>query len=59
MRTNYSQRGFTFFELAVVVTIISALAVVALSYYYKLLVDVERTAMEHDLGVMQCGSKRW
>lgn len=53
MRTNYSQRGFTFFELAVVVTIISALAVVALSYYYKLLVDVERTAMEHDLGVMR------
>ena len=60
MRTNRNyhlssskQRGFTLLELAVVVTIISALAVVALNYYYKLLVDVERTSMEHDLGVMR------
>ncbi len=60
MRTNYgqrlpnlNQRGFTFFELAVVVAIISILAVVALNYYYKLLVDVERTSMEHDIGVMR------
>lgn len=48
-----NQRGFTFLELVVVITIISALAVVALNYYYKLLVDVERTSMEHDLGVMR------
>jgi len=47
------QRGFTLLELAVVVTIISVLAVVALNYYYKLLVDVERTSMEHNLGVMR------
>ncbi|MFK5926751.1 MAG: type II secretion system protein [Desulfuromusa sp.] len=47
------QRGFTFFELVVVISIISVLAVVALNYYYKLLVDVERTSMEHDLGVMR------
>lgn len=60
MRTNYdqrlsnlNQRGFTFFELAVVIAIISVLAVVALNYYYKLLVDVERTSMEHDLGIMR------
>ena len=60
MRTNDSQiiprlnqRGFTFFELVVVVLIISILAVVALNYYYKLLVDVERTSMKHDLGVMR------
>jgi general secretion pathway protein G len=39
--------------LVVVITIISALAVVALNLYYKLLVDVERTSMEHDLGVMR------
>ncbi|MCW8859458.1 MAG: type II secretion system GspH family protein [Deltaproteobacteria bacterium] len=47
------QRGFTFLELVVVITIISALAVVALNRYYKLLVDVERTSMEHDLGAMR------
>lgn len=47
------EKGFTFLELAVVITIISALAVVALDRYYKLLVDVERTSMEHDLGVMR------
>lgn len=47
------QRGFTFFELAVVITVISILAVVVLTYYYKLLVDVERTAMERDLGIMR------
>ena len=50
---NSKQRGFTFFELAVVIAIISILGAVALNYYYKLLVDVERTSMEHDLGVMR------
>ena len=60
MKINYShgslhsrQRGFTFLELVVVIAVISVLAVVALNYYYKLLVDVERTSMEHDLGVMR------
>jgi len=60
VKTNYChgflrsrQRGFTFLELVVVIAIISILAVVALNYYYKLLVDVERTSMEHDLGVMR------
>jgi prepilin-type N-terminal cleavage/methylation domain-containing protein len=47
------QGGFTFLELVVVITIISVLGVVALNRYYKLLVDVERTSMEHDLGVMR------
>ena len=60
MRTNdgqfvpkLNQRGFTFFELVVVISVISILGVVALNIYYKLLVDVERTSMEHDLGVMR------
>lgn len=60
MITNYDrvsiksrQRGFTFLELVVVIAIISVLGVVALNRYYKLLVDVERTSMEHDLGVMR------
>lgn len=47
------QRGFTFLELVVVIAVISVLAVAALNHYYKLLVDVERTSMEHDLGVMR------
>ncbi len=60
MRTNdgqiiprLNQRGFTFFELVIVISVISILGVVALNVYYKLLVDVERTSMEHDLGVMR------
>ena len=59
MKTNCSghattsRLGFTFLELIVVITIISALAMVALDRYYKLLVDVERTSMEHDLGVLR------
>ena len=60
MKTNYcscdscsKQQGFTSLELAVVVSLISILGVVALGYYYKLLVDVERTAMEQDLGIMR------
>src|SRR6056297_313783 len=51
--TRAKEKGFTFLELAVVITIIRALAAVALDRYYKLLVDVERTSMEHDLGVMR------
>ena len=47
------QRGFTFLELIAVIAIISVLAVFALNRYYKLLVDVERTSMAHDLGVMR------
>ena len=47
------QSGFTFLELVVVIFIISILGVVALNHYYKLLVDVERTSAEHDLGVMR------
>ena len=52
-RAKFSGSGFTFLELVVVIAIISTLAVVALDRYYKLLVDVERTSMEHDLGVLR------
>jgi prepilin-type N-terminal cleavage/methylation domain-containing protein len=51
--SRFNQRGFTFLELAVVISIISILGVVALNYYYKLLVDIERTSMARDLGVMR------
>ncbi len=52
-RLGSRQSGFTLLELVLVISIISVLAVVALNRYYKLLVDVERTSMEHDLGVMR------
>lgn len=51
--SRFNQRGFTFLELAVDISIISILGVVALNYYYKLLVDIERTTMARDLGVMR------
>lgn len=51
--TDSKQRGFTVFELVVVIAVISVLAIVALNYYYKLLVDVESTSMELDLGIMR------
>jgi len=47
------QRGFSALELIVVVAVISLLALVALHQFYKLLVDVERSAMELDLSVMR------
>ncbi len=46
-------RGFSFLELLVVIIIISILVVVALKRYQRLVVVVERTSMEHDLGVMR------
>jgi prepilin-type N-terminal cleavage/methylation domain-containing protein len=46
-------RGYTFLELVIVIAIISILIAVALDRYSKLLVDVERTSMEYDLGVMR------
>jgi prepilin-type N-terminal cleavage/methylation domain-containing protein len=50
---NLRQRGFTYLELVVVIAIISILAVFALDRYRHLLVDVERTTMEQDLGIMR------
>lgn len=47
------QCGFTLLELVVVVLVASIVGVVALNYYYKLLVDVERTTMERDLGIIR------
>lgn len=47
------QRGFSRFELMVVVVAISIVGLVALHYYYKLIVDIERTTMEGDLSAMR------
>ncbi|SHJ78915.1 Type IV pilin N-term methylation site GFxxxE [Malonomonas rubra DSM 5091] len=47
------QRGYTLLEIVVVIAIISILAAFALDKYARLLVDVERTSMQHDLGVMR------
>lgn len=47
------ERGFTLLELVVVIIIICFLAVVAMDRYYRLLIEVERTSMEHNLGVMR------
>lgn len=52
-KQRISERGFTLFELVVVIAIISLLAAFALDRYRQLLVDVERTSMQHDLGVMR------
>ena len=53
MKSNSGEFGFTLLELVVVIGIICFLAVVALDRYYRLLIDVERTSMEHNLGVMR------
>lgn len=47
------QRGLTLLEVAVTVLVISIVGLVALHYYYKLMVDIERTTMERDLSAMR------
>ena len=46
-------RGLTLLEFAVTVLVISIIGFVALHYYYKLMVDIERTTMERDLSAMR------
>jgi general secretion pathway protein G len=53
LRPVKSQRGFTLLEMVVVIIVISVIGFVALSYYQKLLVDSERTRLQHDVGVMR------
>ncbi len=48
-----SDRGFSFLELVVVIFIIGTLLLVGLDRYSKLMIVVEQTSMEHDLGVMR------
>ncbi len=50
---NKHQRGLTLLELAVVILVISVVGLVALHYYYKLMVDIERTTMERDLSTIR------
>lgn len=52
-QAHTNQRGLTLLELAVVIVVISAVGLVALNYYYKLMVDVERTTMERDVSAMR------
>jgi len=47
------QRGLTLLELAMTILVISIVGLVALHYYYKLMVDIERTTMERDLSAMR------
>lgn len=52
-RQGVQQEGFTLLELVVVIVIISFLAVVAMGYYRKLLVRVESTSLEYNLGTLR------
>lgn len=52
-QTGNRQRGVTLLELVVVVCIASVVGFVALGFYHKLLVDVERTTLEQNLGIIQ------
>jgi len=45
--------GFSFLELLIVITVISLLIAVALNRFNRLLVDVERTSVEQDLGALR------
>ena len=48
-----NDQGFTLLEMIVVIIVVSIIGFVALSYYQKLMVDVERTKIQHDVGVMR------
>jgi prepilin-type N-terminal cleavage/methylation domain-containing protein len=48
-----NQRGFTLLELTVVILVSSVVGVVALNYYYKLMVDIESTTVERDLSAVR------
>jgi len=52
-RVSAGRRGFTLLELVVVICIISLLAVVALGYYRKLLIEVEQTTLEYNVGSLR------
>lgn len=50
---NNHQRGLTLLELAVTILVISVVGLVALHYYYKLMVDIESTTMERDVSAIR------
>lgn len=51
--TLAGQDGFTLLELIVVVGIVAILFTVGLDKYFDLLVDVERSTMEQNIGIMR------
>ncbi len=53
VRPGLNNRGFTLFEMIVVITIISVLAIFALDYYRKLMVEVEQSTLEYNLGALR------
>ncbi len=48
-----NDQGVTLLEMVVVIIVVSIIGFVALSYYQKLMVDVERTKIQHDVGVIR------
>ncbi len=52
-QTDNRQRGVTLLELVVVVCIASVVGFVALGAYHRLLIDVERTTLEQNIGLIQ------
>jgi general secretion pathway protein G len=49
----FGDKGYTFLELVIVIVIISVIVAVGLNKYRELLVVVERTSMDRELGIIR------